>query len=65
MGREGGGSAVMLLNSTGGGGMGPETIDFSMKETPRRRITDTSSLIKISTDQLGNRSGDGGFWADI
>jgi hypothetical protein len=25
-----------------------------MKETPRRRITVTSSLIEISTDQLGN-----------
>jgi hypothetical protein len=25
-----------------------------MEETPRRRLTDTSSLIEISTDQLGN-----------
>jgi hypothetical protein len=28
-----------------------------MKETPRRRITVTSSLIEIETDQLGNREG--------
>jgi hypothetical protein len=28
-----------------------------MKETPRRRITVTSSLNKIFTDQLGNREG--------
>jgi hypothetical protein len=28
-----------------------------MKETPRRRITVTSSLNEISTDQLGNRVG--------
>jgi hypothetical protein len=27
----------------------------SVKETPRRRITVTSSLNEISTDQLGNR----------
>jgi len=26
-----------------------------MKGTPRRRITDTSSLTKKNTDQLGNR----------
>jgi hypothetical protein len=26
-----------------------------MKETPRRRITVTSSVDKVSTDQLGNR----------
>jgi hypothetical protein len=30
-----------------------------MKETPRRRITVTSSLWEISTDQLGNRGGGG------
>jgi hypothetical protein len=29
-----------------------------MKETPRRRITVTSSLFDISTDQLGNREGE-------
>ncbi len=33
--------------------MGPETINFSMKETPRRRVTVTSSLAKIYTDQPG------------
>ncbi len=31
-----------------------------VKETPRRRITVTSSLNKISTDQLGNRARKGG-----
>jgi hypothetical protein len=28
---------------------------MNMKETPRRRITVTSSVNEISTDQLGNR----------
>jgi hypothetical protein len=31
-----------------------------MNETPRRRITFTSSLNELSTDQLGNRVGDEG-----
>jgi hypothetical protein len=37
-----------------------------VKETPRRRITVTSSLNGISTDQLGNRGvvvGGGGYYA--
>jgi hypothetical protein len=31
------------------------SIRLTMKETPRRRITLTSSLTEINTDQLGNR----------
>jgi hypothetical protein len=47
----------------------------NLKETPRRRITVTSSLNEISTNQLGNVSGDkqesitppaaNAFWIDI
>jgi hypothetical protein len=49
-------------------------MDRSMKETPRRRITVTSSFIGISTDLQGNREGEvllcptpflAGFWTDI
>jgi hypothetical protein len=47
--------AVMLLNSTEGVVWALKLLIFSMKETPRRKVTDTSSLTKISTDQLGNR----------
>jgi hypothetical protein len=48
-----------------------------MKETPRRRITATSSFHEISTDQLGNRvvvrgeallfphPSEAGFWTDF
>ncbi len=41
-----------------GEGLGSELLmESAVKEIPRRRITVTSSLNEISTDQLGNRAG--------
>jgi hypothetical protein len=43
-----------------GEGLGSELLmESATKETKRRRITVTSSLNEISTDQLGNRAGVG------
>jgi hypothetical protein len=58
-----------------GGGLKP--VLQTMEETPRRRITVTSSFHEISTDQLGNRvvvrgealliphPSEAGFWTDF